>query len=508
MKSGLKFHAALFVLFTFIIFVFCHPAIAEQTGQDSEIEDFTEDSSDDLGSDFEDDSDADSGDALGDDFDDGESGEDLEVFEEEVAYEEPSPVAINGHFVIESSYNYAHKEPAQGATDWRGLSKLRSEFQLEVDAKLSESWQMFISGDYFYDFAYSINGRDNYTQEVLDDYEQWAQLRKAYIQGSLLKSLDIKFGRQIIVWGRSDNMRVTDVLNPLELREPGLTDIEDLRLPVAMTRLDYYYGDWNIMGVAVHEQRSNQNPAYGSDFYPLPLVYGPLSEEKPSSEIENTGFAVAVNGNFSGWDVSFYYADLYSHEAHVELSPTPVFPPVMVFLFSPKPVFHYADITMAGTAFNVTTGNWLFKAEAAYFTGIRFSDMTGSGNTGNYSRVDTLAGIEYLGFTDTTLNIDALNSHYTDFDDAADLMGAEENSFQTAVRISRDFFNETLNLMFLASVYGNGDDGALFRLTAEYDVTDNIEIIGGGVNYKSGDRPEFENIGDNDRVYLNVKYSF
>jgi len=101
-----------------------------------------------------------------------------------------------------------------------------------------------------------------------------------------------------------------------------------------------------------------------------------------------------------------------------------------------------------------------------------------------------------------------MNSHFTDLDDAADLMGAEENSFQTAARISRDFLNETLKLTFLASVYGNGDDGALFRLTAEYDVTDNIEIIGGGVKYKSGDRPEFLNIGNNDRVYLNVKYSF
>lgn len=498
MKPRIKIRTALFVLFAFFIFIFCHPAIAEQTGQGDGIEDFTEDSSDDLGSDFEEDSDNDPGDSLGDDFEDDEPGESskvLGVFEEDAEYKEPPSVTISGHFEIESSYNYAHSRPIQGATDWRGLSKLKRDIQLEFDAKFLGSWQMFISGDSFHDFAYNINGADRlYAQEVLDDYEREDQLRKAYILGSLLNNLDIKFGRQIIVWGRSDNMRVTDVLNPLDLREPGLTDIEDLRLPVTMTRLDFYHGDWNITGVAVHEQRSNINPPYGSDFYPLPLFLGPLPGKEPQSEIENTGFAMAVNGNFSGWDVSFYYADIYNNEAYVELTPTPE--------------FHYADITMVGTAFNVTTGNWLFKAEAGYFTGIRFSDMTPPVNTETYSRIDTLAGIEYSGFTDTTLNVDVLNSHYTDFDNAAELMGAEENSFQTAARISRNFLNETLELTFLASVYGNGDDGALFRLTAEYDVTDNIEILCGGVNYKSGKRPEFENIGNNDRVYLNIKYSF
>ena len=412
--------------------------------------------------------------------------------------EEPSPVSINAHLAFESSYNYAHKKTDPGETDWRGLSKLRSEFQLEIDVAISKSWQMFVSGDFFNDFAYTINGREDYTDEVLDTYQQQNEIRKAYIQGRLLKSLDIKVGRQIIVWGRSDNIRVTDVLNPLDLREPGLTDIEDLRMPVTMTRVDFYRGDWNITGVAVNEQRTNKDPAYGSDFYPLPLLYGPIPYEKPASDLENTGFAAAVNGIFSGWDISFYYAYLYSNEAHVEIDLTP----------APLPVLRYADITMTGTACNLTTGDWLFKAEAAYFTGIRFSDATGTFNTNTYSRIDVLGGVEYMGIDETTLSLDIMNSHCTDFDDAAELMGAEEHGFQTAARITRDFMNETLSLTLLGSVYGAGDDGAFGRFTAEYDAADNLEIIGGVVIYAPGDLPSFQHIGNNDRVYGTVKYSF
>ena len=66
-----------------------------------------------------------------------------------------------------------------------------------------------------------------------------------------------------MVWGKSDNLRVTDVLNPLDNREPGLVDIEDLRLPTTMTKLDLYLGDWNLSGMVVHEVRFNKAPALG-----------------------------------------------------------------------------------------------------------------------------------------------------------------------------------------------------------------------------------------------------
>jgi hypothetical protein len=44
--------------------------------------------------------------------------------------------------------------------------------------------------------------------------------------------------------------------------------------------------------------------------------------------------------------------------------------------------------------------------------------------------------------------------------------------------------------------------------TAEYDLTDTIELTGGVVFYKSGDLPRFKNVGENDRLYLEIKYNF
>jgi hypothetical protein len=152
----------------------------------------------------------------------------------------PDWLSIDGYFKISSVYSYLSHDAAGTDFNWQGLTRLRSELKLKLDADLPENWQARVSGHGFYDFAYTINGRDNFTDDVLDHYEKELEFDEVYLQESLTNDLDLKADRQIVVWGRLDNIRITDVLNPLDLRWPGLVDIEKLRLPVTMTKLDYY----------------------------------------------------------------------------------------------------------------------------------------------------------------------------------------------------------------------------------------------------------------------------
>ncbi len=405
-------------------------------------------------------------------------------------------LTINGHLTLGSSYNVSHEAPKPGKTDWRGLSRLRSEFQVELEKNFSGSWKAFISGKAFYDAAYDIQGRHKYTSNLLNAYEKNMELLEAYVQGSLTGRLDIKVGRQIVVWGKSDNIRITDVLNPVDIREPGMTDIEDLRLPVSMTRLDYYLGDWNLTGIAIHEIRFNRMPEYGSDFYPATT---PLPHENiPSDGGEHTEYAVALNGTFSGWDLSFYWADLYNDMAHPEVVSTG---------FPIRMERKHAPMEMFGTAFNAAVGNWLFKTEAAYLNGFKYFNS----GTKTYSRTDVLAGIEYSGFKDITVSIEGAQRHINRFEDllkrAPDY--AVRNEFQSVFRITAKQLNDALELTFLASTYGvTGQDGSLQRVSAKYDLTDDLNIMGGIVMYQSGDRFMYSTIGDNDRIFFKIKYSF
>jgi len=405
-----------------------------------------------------------------------------------------SDFSIDGHVKIGSSVNIAHSAPKAGETDWRGLSRLRPEIQIELTARLLESWKAFITGRGYYDCAYGFKGRSKFTDDVLDNFEREAELGETYIQGSLTKEIDFKLGRQIIVWGKSDNIRVTDVLNPLDLREPGITDIEDLRLPVAMSRLDYYTGDWSLTGISIHEVRFNKNPEYGSDFYPF--SFAPPNEVIPSDSLRNTQYAVAVNGIFSGWDIAFYYAYYFDHLPHMERISN-----------IPAVELKHSRVNMLGSAYNIALGNWLLKGEVAFLEGMEFFNSAGR----SYSRTDILAGIEYSGFQDTIVGFEAVNRRMNNFDKILKQFpdNANKNEFQTAIRLEKDFLNETLKLTVLATTFDTtGDDGAMQRFSARYDITDAVEINGGVVLYQSGDLTGYSNIGDNDRLFLEAKYSF
>ncbi len=410
----------------------------------------------------------------------------------------PEWLSIDGYLKVSSVYSYLGHDAAGADTSWHGLTRLRSELKLEMDADLSPNWQARISGHGFYDFVYTINGRDNYTDDVLDNYEKELEFDEVYLQGSLSKNIDLKAGRQIVVWGRSDNIRITDVLNPLDLRWPGLVDIEKLRLPATMSKLDYYYKNWGISGIVVHEVRYNKNPEFGSDFFPgsQPLP----GRESPSEgfDIDNTQFAASLNGFFQGWDISFYAADIYAQDGHisrVSLVPAPQFE------------VKHSRIKMLGGAFNMARGNWLFKVETAFFDGFEFSNTPDKA----YSRLDGLAGVEYSGISDATITLDIANRHLFDFDnrlkDSPDFQ--KENLLEWALRITKPYLNETVKLTFLANTFGlSGDDGAFQRFSAEYDYTDSIQLTGGVVFYQSGDLRRTMGIGDNDRVFLDVQYNF
>ncbi len=448
-----------------------------------------------------------------------------------------SMFSINGSFKFGAVCNISHHAPAETETDWSGLSSLYGELQAELKMKFSNSWQARAGCRGSYDAIYEIKDRDDYTDDILDNYEKEIEILEAYIQGSITDSLDIKIGRQIIVWGKSDIIRVTDILNPLNTRELGATEIEDLRLPVTMTRLDYYLGNWSITTAAIHEIRFNKNPEYGSDFYPYDTE--PPHEKKPSDSLDNTEFALAANGIFSGWDLSLYYANILDDFPHISLRSMNL----AGLSINQKIEMRHARLWMCGAAFNVALGNLLFKTEAAFLDGIKFFNYPefnpqnqfspAISRHDKYSRIDALAGIEYSGFENTTISIELVNRHINSFDDRqeaflndfhsliqsfpsvfGDIINQfpnepEEDEFQSALFITRTFLNETLTLSLIVSAFdGTGQGGSFGRFTVEYDVSDALILTAGAALYQSGYSLGFEDITNNDRVFINFQYSF
>jgi len=416
---------------------------------------------------------------------------------------ELSSSSLSGSVAFKTSVGY-QKHGVDGI-EYSGFNQAQTSVYLQYDTRLNDNWKLRISADAFYDAIYDLRTNDSFRKEILDDYQTQLRLDDTYIQGSITENLDMKIGRQIVVWGKSDSIRITDVINPLDNRLPGLTDIEDLRLSVGMAKFDYYVGAWNISAMVIAENRILYEATPRSEYFPVDSVFtvpGGVIDPfptlvSPSTSWDNMQYALAVNGIFEGWDLSFYAADVLDQKWHFKQNPRPG------VALSERTV---SKVKMLGTAFNMTQGSWLLKAETAYLNGVKYNNTADEKN-----RLDVLLGVDYMGIRDTVLSLEVANRHIFDYEEKMAFQAdfVDEDEMQTALRFTRSFENDTIQLNFLASIFGSSfDNGGFLRGWAEYEVMEAVNANLGFVDYIGGEKPFLEAIKNNDKVFADITYSF
>jgi len=224
-----------------------------------------------------------------------------------------------------------------------------------------------------------------------------------------------------------------------------MTDIEDLRLSVGMFKLDYYWDAWNFSAMAIAENRIMLEAAPRSEFFPVDNVF-PLGAPDPFIELvtpdtswENMQYAFAANGVFSGWDLSFYAADVLDQKWYID-------PDTFTRTVS--------KVQMLGSALNIVKGSWLLKSEIAYLDGIKYNSTTDA-----KSRFDALIGVDYMGVKDSVFSLEVANRHIFDYESQmSELVEkpdyVDENELQSVIRLTRSFSNDTINATVLLSMFG------------------------------------------------------
>ncbi|WP_373002279.1 DUF1302 family protein [Sulfurimonas sp.] len=411
--------------------------------------------------------------------------------------EEERKVTISGDLAFKTSVGY--KEHKVNGVEYSGVNQAQTSLFLELDAKLSDDWKLKVSGDTFYDAIYDIHSTNSYSDDILDAYKTQLRLDDTYVQGKITSSLDAKIGRQIVVWGKSDSIRITDVINPLDNRTPAMTDIEDLRLSVGMFKFDYYYGAWNFSVMVIPENRIMIEAPARSEFFPVdaifPVAPNPFIElETPNTSWNNMQYAFGANGVFSGWDLSFYAADVLDQKWHID-------PDTMTRKVT--------KVQMLGSAINIASGSWLLKSEVALLDGVKYNSTRDA-----KSRLDALIGFDYMGIKDTVLSVEVANRHIFDYEAQMSKVVprpdyVDEDEVQTALRATKSFYNDSLNATALLSIFGSSwQNGGFARIWIEYEVADAIGLNAGIVEYIDGDKPLMKAIKDNDRVFADITYSF
>jgi len=137
------------------------------------------------------------------------------------------------------------------------------------------------------DGAYLID-RSEFDQATLDAYQSQVYLRESHAALSF-DALDITFGKQIVAWGEGDVISPLDVVNPRDMREPGLADLDDLRLPVLSTRVGVFAGYHRFEAMLIHEAYFGLLSPPRGPFSPLPAVID-ASGGLPEGSLEGAVF--------------------------------------------------------------------------------------------------------------------------------------------------------------------------------------------------------------------------
>ncbi len=412
-----------------------------------------------------------------------EFGQEVEIKAEveEMRSASSSWLEFRGDYTFATAYNYQEQAYV------KGVSRLRNTLNLIFDMEFTKNWKSKIEFKTLYDPLYEWDNRPNFTKRLQHETE----LKEAYLQGTM-GQFDLKIGRQITVWGKSDNIRITDVINPLDNREIGMVDIEDLRLAVNTSKLSYFMDDIGLNFLVIHEARVQKEADVGSEFFQtsmFPSGFTVPGVIDPQSDLNDPQYAFSIDGTFSGWDLSLYSAKVLDQKWYINQGSR-----------------IYKMIKMNGLALNVAMGSWMFKSEAAFLEGIRYNTTTKE-----KKRLDALLGLEYKGISDVTLSLEVANRHIYEYESqmfsAADFVRADE--VQTAARASYTFDHDNATLTYLISMLGEHfQDGGIQRFWLEYRYNDSVILGGGFIDYISGEKPYFEAISYNDRLFFDIKYSF
>ena len=111
----------------------------------------------------------------------------------------------------------------------------RNTFRPELYFRFSDTAQMFLSGNFVKEIDYTMEAGARAAGSVVEDQYDQTDFKafELYLDKDVSSSLNIRAGRQFIVWGEADLFRLLDVVNPQDSSWvcSGIMPFEDTRVP-------------------------------------------------------------------------------------------------------------------------------------------------------------------------------------------------------------------------------------------------------------------------------------
>lgn len=382
------------------------------------------------------------------------------------------------------------------------FNKIETSLFSQLDGGLGEQLNFRVSGKIFHDEIYRFNSGSNYSRDERDEFRNRFELRDFYLERQYDNGTYLKIGNQILAWGLSEYLRVTDLVNIENQYTLGQQDLEDLRRQVPAALLSFTKGDWTFDSAFTYRAGRNQMAPAGDEFDQLinqRNLGATLRRKDPDTEFESF---FRASTHLTQGDLQIVAGEFNDNAISVDqLSALQALNPHITYMQN--------RMRAVGLAANWVEGSWLLFGELGMHLDkavrpTKDSFFTQLNGWEQKDQVLSVIGAEYNGFRNLLLSVE-IDSIHTPRHDT--FMAADRNQVSLGSRLYWTALNERLQVLAVWNQLAN-DAGSVSRLSVDYNWSDNLDLGLMWVDYSSEENSIFYNFRNNDVFQLHLKYNF
>jgi hypothetical protein len=367
-------------------------------------------------------------------------------------------------------------------------------FDGTIKSYLDEA-MVYVNGQIVHDAlgSQSTNGSSAF---VADDGTYALKLREAYIdwKGEMLA---LRVGRQVVSWGKADDIQITDVLNPRDETNVVAADYNESKLGVDAVRLslltdktqvDAYWIPFFTPSIL---PLAKGNPLHSHVFPEEVDEIGIHYPEKyddfdlPGKRLSKSELALRASAYTSVADLSLYGFYGWDDLPIIRYNPDIAFDDgedMPATSYSIDVTGEYKRMYMIGADAAIPAGDFVFRLEGAYFPKRHFQTDVNS-QLFKYSKDSRpaskkkhqllgLAGLDWTPSGGWTITAQYVADGVIDYDSDLD---RNEFQHQATLSIEKSILNETLTIM-ASGALDLWDFSSASELELDYKLTDAITL--------------------------------
>ncbi len=321
-----------------------------------------------------------------------------------------------------------------------------------------------------------------------------------------------RIGKQQVVWGQADGIKVLDVVNPQSFREFILDRFDDSRIPLTMINVELPVAkDLTLQALWIPDPTYHELAEPGTPYFmtsPLLMPEAPegiaidiRSPDTPDDLVKDSDFGGRLSGFVGGWDVTlnylYHYQDFPVPYQRVEMDGE-----VITGIVEPE----YERNHLLGGTLSNAFGDLTLRAELAYNTDtFHVSNDYSRRGVENSAELASVIGLDWhLGSKDTLLSAQWFQSHLFDYRGSIRRDRTEHN-FSVYYRRT---FNNRIWAFDALTLYSLNHHDSMLQMKLKYLWSSNIEVWVGADVFSGTREGVFGQFRERDRILAGFEVGF